>query len=116
MNGRIIFWSITSALAGFLFGFDTVVISGAEQKIQMLLHVRHCQITLVIRLIRDRASSLMQFRKLPISDGIILVQHTKGGDRISGLPRDEKDAKRFLIDDVQHRRRDEGSSHRDAIR
>src|SRR5665213_4113648 len=34
MNGRILFWSITSALAGFLFGFDTVVISGAEQSIQ----------------------------------------------------------------------------------
>jgi MFS transporter, SP family, arabinose:H+ symporter len=31
---RIILWSITSALAGFLFGFDTVVISGAEQAIQ----------------------------------------------------------------------------------
>jgi sugar porter (SP) family MFS transporter len=29
-------WSITSALAGFLFGFDTVVISGAEQTIQAL--------------------------------------------------------------------------------
>jgi hypothetical protein len=29
MNGRIFFWSLTSALAGFLFGFDTVVISGA---------------------------------------------------------------------------------------
>jgi sugar porter (SP) family MFS transporter len=36
MNGCIFFWSITSALAGFLFGFDTVVISGAEQKIQTL--------------------------------------------------------------------------------
>ena len=36
MNPRIIFWSISSALAGFLFGFDTVVISGAEQKIQSL--------------------------------------------------------------------------------
>lgn len=34
MNARIILWSLTSALAGFLFGFDTVVISGAEQKIQ----------------------------------------------------------------------------------
>ena len=29
-------WSITAALAGFLFGFDTVVISGAEQTIQDL--------------------------------------------------------------------------------
>ncbi|MDC7994202.1 sugar porter family MFS transporter [Altibacter sp. HG106] len=29
-------WSITVALAGFLFGFDTVVISGANQPIQQL--------------------------------------------------------------------------------
>ncbi|MGE9266772.1 MAG: sugar porter family MFS transporter [Verrucomicrobiales bacterium] len=33
---KVFFWSLTSALAGFLFGFDTVVISGAEQKIQAL--------------------------------------------------------------------------------
>jgi sugar porter (SP) family MFS transporter len=36
MNARIFFWSLTSALAGFLFGFDTVVISGAEKTIQHL--------------------------------------------------------------------------------
>ena len=36
MKRQIFFWSITSALAGFLFGFDTVVISGAEQTIQKL--------------------------------------------------------------------------------
>ena len=36
LPGRIFFWSLTSALAGFLFGFDTVVISGAEQTIQTL--------------------------------------------------------------------------------
>src|SRR5438309_2524561 len=36
MNGRIFFCSLTSALAGFLFGFDTVVISGAEKTIQSL--------------------------------------------------------------------------------
>jgi MFS transporter, SP family, arabinose:H+ symporter len=36
MNRRIFFWSLTSALAGFLFGFDTVVISGAEKTIQSL--------------------------------------------------------------------------------
>ena len=36
MKARIFFWAITSALAGFLFGFDTVVISGAEQTIQKL--------------------------------------------------------------------------------
>ncbi len=36
MNKKIIVWSITAALAGFLFGFDTVVISGAEKKLQLL--------------------------------------------------------------------------------
>jgi len=36
MERQILLWSITSALAGFLFGFDTVVISGAEQTIQKL--------------------------------------------------------------------------------
>lgn len=36
MKPRVLLWSLTSALAGFLFGFDTVVISGAEQTIQSL--------------------------------------------------------------------------------
>ncbi len=36
MNRKILIWSITAALAGFLFGFDTVVISGAEKKLQLL--------------------------------------------------------------------------------
>jgi sugar porter (SP) family MFS transporter len=36
MSPQIIVWSIVSALAGFLFGFDTVVISGAERTIQEL--------------------------------------------------------------------------------
>src|SRR5580765_7308230 len=39
MNGHLFLWAITSALAGFLFGFDTVVISGAEQTIQTLWHL-----------------------------------------------------------------------------
>ncbi|RAJ15921.1 sugar porter family MFS transporter [Arenibacter echinorum] len=33
---KILVWSITAALAGFLFGFDTVVISGADKKLQIL--------------------------------------------------------------------------------
>jgi len=36
MSRRLLFWSLTSSLAGFLFGFDTVVISGAEKTIQSL--------------------------------------------------------------------------------
>jgi SP family arabinose:H+ symporter-like MFS transporter len=39
LNKRILLWSITAALAGFLFGFDTVVISGAEQTIQAVWHL-----------------------------------------------------------------------------
>lgn len=36
MTLRLFFWSLTAALAGFLFGFDTVVISGAEKTIEAL--------------------------------------------------------------------------------
>ncbi|MDB6070856.1 MAG: transporter [Verrucomicrobiales bacterium] len=35
-SGRLFLWSVVASLAGFLFGFDTVVISGAEQTIQAL--------------------------------------------------------------------------------
>lgn len=36
MNSKILRISLIAALAGFLFGFDTVVISGAEKKLQLL--------------------------------------------------------------------------------
>jgi len=36
MKNKILLWSITAALAGFLFGFDTVVISGADKNLQAL--------------------------------------------------------------------------------
>lgn len=35
---KILLWSTTAALAGFLFGFDTVVISGADKKLQEIWH------------------------------------------------------------------------------
>lgn len=35
-TNKLTFWAITVALAGFLFGFDTIVISGADQPIQKL--------------------------------------------------------------------------------
>ena len=35
-NRKILYWSITVAFAGFLFGFDTVVISGADKQLQQL--------------------------------------------------------------------------------
>jgi sugar porter (SP) family MFS transporter len=34
--GKLFLWSVTVSLAGFLFGFDTAVISGADQPIQQL--------------------------------------------------------------------------------
>jgi len=36
LNQQITYWSITVAIAGFLFGFDTAVISGADQPVQTL--------------------------------------------------------------------------------
>src|SRR5258708_37939668 len=36
MNKKLILWSITVSLGGFLFGMDVAVISGAEQDIQKL--------------------------------------------------------------------------------
>ncbi|GAL65689.1 D-xylose proton-symporter XylE [Jejuia pallidilutea] len=36
MDKKILIWSVTAALAGFLFGFDTVVISGAEKELQSI--------------------------------------------------------------------------------
>jgi MFS family permease len=35
-SNKLFYWSITVAMAGFLFGFDTVVISGADQSLQEL--------------------------------------------------------------------------------
>ncbi len=35
-KSRLVFWSVTASLAGFLFGFDTIVISGAEQAFKNL--------------------------------------------------------------------------------
>lgn len=36
IHRKVFFWSIVTALGGFLFGFDTAVISGAEKAIQQL--------------------------------------------------------------------------------
>ena len=36
MKNKVLYWSLTVAVAGFLFGFDTVVISGANEPIKQL--------------------------------------------------------------------------------
>src|SRR5581483_3425633 len=44
MSGKNVFvWSLVIALGGFLFGFDTAVISGAEQSIQAYWHLNALQ-------------------------------------------------------------------------
>ena len=35
-TANLLYWSVAVALAGLLFGFDTAVISGADQPIQAL--------------------------------------------------------------------------------
>lgn len=52
-NLKVFFWAITVALGGFLFGFDTAVISGAEQSIQKIwnLNVFEHGLTVSIALI-----------------------------------------------------------------
>ncbi|MBL7814017.1 MAG: sugar porter family MFS transporter [Saprospiraceae bacterium] len=42
-NYKIFFWSLTAALGGFLFGFDTAVISGVEQTLQKLWQLNSIQ-------------------------------------------------------------------------
>lgn len=38
-NNKVFTWSIIVALGGFLFGFDTAVISGVEKHIQELFQL-----------------------------------------------------------------------------
>lgn len=47
-TGKIIFWSITVGLGGFLFGFDTAVISGGEQAIQTLWELSDGMVGLMV--------------------------------------------------------------------
>ncbi|WP_338868727.1 sugar porter family MFS transporter [Spirosoma sp. SC4-14] len=58
---RIFFWSITAALGGFLFGFDTAVISGVEQSLQVLwkLSVWEHGLTVSIALIGTVLGSML---------------------------------------------------------
>ncbi|MCY7359827.1 MAG: sugar porter family MFS transporter [Rudanella sp.] len=58
---RIFFWSMTAALGGFLFGFDTAVISGVEQSLQTLwkLNVWEHGLTVSIALIGTVIGSMM---------------------------------------------------------
>jgi sugar porter (SP) family MFS transporter len=60
-NTKVLFWSIVVALGGFLFGFDTAVISGAEKSIQLFwnLDVFQHGLTVSIALIGTVLGSLV---------------------------------------------------------
>ena len=60
-NLKIFFWSLSAALGGFLFGFDTAVISGVEQTLQKLWHLNAFEhgITVSIALIGTVIGSII---------------------------------------------------------
>lgn len=60
MKARILLWSITPDLAGYLFGFDTVVISGNRLRLLALGNVLAIVAPFVIRRYNRRWHALMQ--------------------------------------------------------
>ena len=60
-NRKVLLWSIVVALGGFLFGFDTAVISGAEQSIQAFWNLTPVEhgLTISIALIGTILGSLL---------------------------------------------------------
>lgn len=60
-NLKIFFWSLSAALGGFLFGFDTAVISGVEQTLQKLWNLNAFEhgVTVSIALIGTVFGSLI---------------------------------------------------------
>lgn len=82
-NKKLILWSIVVALAGFLFGFDTIVISGAEQDIQ------------------DLWGSYTLFGRNDLFHGLVIVGSALWGTVIGaifgGLPNDAFGRKKTLL-------------------
>jgi sugar porter (SP) family MFS transporter len=60
-NIKIFFWSLSASLGGFLFGFDTAVISGVEQTLQKLWELNSLEhgVTVSIALIGTVVGSLI---------------------------------------------------------
>lgn len=60
-RNTVIAWSFVVALGGFLFGFDTAVISGAEKSIQSYWHLSEVEhgVTMAIALLGTVAGALM---------------------------------------------------------
>ncbi|RZK97362.1 MAG: MFS transporter, partial [Hymenobacter sp.] len=58
---KVFFWALIVALGGFLFGFDTAVISGAEKSIQQVWHLTSWEhgITISIALVGTVAGALL---------------------------------------------------------
>lgn len=83
MNSKTVAWSITAALAGFLFGFDTIVINGAEEDLQRLW------------------SSYTLFGNNDLFHGIVVVGSalwgTVVGAMLGGIPNDAIGRKHTLI-------------------
>lgn len=83
MRSKTIIWSITAALAGFLFGFDTIVINGAEQDLQKLW------------------GEYTLFGRNDLFHGLVVVSSalwgTVLGAMLGGIPNDKLGRKKTLI-------------------
>ena len=83
MKSKTILWSITAALAGFLFGFDTIVINGAEQDLQRIW------------------SHYTLFGRNDLFHGLVVVSSalwgTVVGAMLGGIPNDKLGRKQTLI-------------------
>ncbi|MDE3212595.1 MAG: sugar porter family MFS transporter, partial [Bacteroidota bacterium] len=60
-NGKVVLWALIVAIGGFLFGFDTAVISGAEKSIQQYWHLSDFEhgLTISIAIVGTIAGALL---------------------------------------------------------
>src|SRR5688500_19098422 len=79
-KNSVLAWSVVVALGGFLFGFDTAVISGAEKSIQqywnlsVFEHGLTISIALIGTVIGDRKSTRLNSSHLVISYAVFCLK------------------------------------------
>ena len=83
MNNKILRWSLIASFAGFLFGFDTVVISGADKTLQLLWNssdVFHGSVVMAMALTKNVTITSPKLKKpLDASQAIFSSHFDLGG-------------------------------------
>jgi sugar porter (SP) family MFS transporter len=104
LSPQLVYWAIASSLAGFLFGFDTVVISGAEQAIEIAWRLytsiipQHVWMHLVHGVVVHKVIPI-QYIASPF-DGVVVASALYGtivGALLGGIPSDAFGRKKSLI-------------------